>query len=286
MAPRKEVKMVPSINWDIVSKEISLQGTSTAIPGYQALTRNDTDSVISIFKKTYVPMYNNEFVENAHKISEITGFPIEGFQEINGGKRVLAYFKNTDPNFSLVGEKLEDYMVLGNSHDGSTSIFLGNSHTIIRCMNSFGSIVQNMKIRHTKTQGMKFADVLRDIEEYFMGVKKLERTFEKFREIKIDPLIIQALADRLFDMDNNQEISKGKLAKIADFKQSVIQETGDLGDNYWGLFNGVTHYTTHKMNSKNPTLGNFWGTAGDMNKKALRFGLDIVEKKRPALITV
>lgn len=285
-APRKEVKMVPSINWEIESKQIAVLGEDEAIPGYHALKRNDTGATISVFKKSYVFYPNADFVATAQKLSDVTGYPIEGFQEINGGKRVLAYLKNTNKDFKLVGQDLDDYLVLGNSHDGSTSLFLGNSSTIIRCMNQFGAIIQNMKYRHTRGMEEKMLDITQEIENYFVGVKRLSNTFERMREIKIDKQIIEALALRLFDVDNVTDMKPTQLVKINDFKASAEREIDELGANMWGLFNGVTHYTTHKVTSKNPTLGNFWGQSGDINRKALLFGNEMIEGKRPALITV
>lgn len=276
---RSIVQFVPDINWDVQSKNISLLGENEAIPGYQALARSDNNKTIAVFKKRYVPLLNADFVENAHKISEITKFPIEGFQEINGGKKVLCYLKNNDPNFTLLGERVRDYMVFGNSHDGSTAIFLGNSHEIIRCMNQFGTIVQNMRIRHTATQTLKLENLLEDIEKYFEGLEKMEKKFEKLREIKIDKKIIEALAIRLFEVENLLDVSPRKEEQIEDFFESVEQETADLGNNFWGLFNGVTHYTTHKASNRTPTLGNLWGTPGKMNQKALKFGEELLQAK-------
>ncbi len=286
MAQRVEVKMVPSINWEIESKEIAIMGAADPIKGYHALTRTDTGGVVSVFKKSYVFLPNAEFVSTAEKISKITGFPIEGFQEVNGGKKVLAYLKNKDENFKLVGEKLDDYLVLGNSHDGSTSLFLGNSNTIIRCMNQFGTIVQNMKVRHTTSMEQKLEDILVDIENYFIGIKRLAGTFERMREIKIDKQIIEALALRIFEVENLTDISEGKLKKINEFKESAEQEIDALGSNMWGLFNGVTHFSTHKMANRNPTQGNFWGQAGDVNRRALKFGQEMVDSHRKVLLTV
>lgn len=286
MAERKEVTFVPSLDWDVVSQKISLFGDDKEIPNYQALKRSDNGNVISVFKKSYNPLYNKDFVEKTKLISQVSNFEIEGYQEINGGKRVLAYLRNSDPNFKLVGQKVDDYLVVGNSHDGTTSLFLGNSTTIIRCMNQFGTIVQNMKIRHSSKMEEKLDDIISDLEDYFLGVKRLNSTFERFTEIKISPEIITALTQRLFDMDNFTDASPKKLEKVADFKASITQEMDALGSNFWGLFNGVTHYTTHKTVNRNPTKGNFWGMSGEMNNKALKFGEDLLNGNKKVLITV
>ncbi len=284
MAARKEVKFVPAITWDVQLKNICIEGETDVIENQHALVRDDNKKVLSVFKHSYKPCLNKDFTATAERISNLTKFQIEGYQEINNGKRVLAYLKNNDPNFRLVGEPVDDYMVIGNSHDGSTSLFLGNSNTIIRCMNQFGSIMQNLRIRHTASMDQKLELAIADIEEYFRKVERMGKTFEKFREIKIDKNIIHALTERLFDLDHNHEISDRKAAKMLDFKESVDQEIDALGTNFWGLFNGVTHFTTHKVSSKNPTLGNFWGQSGKMNDQAMKFGLEMLDKKKSLIL--
>jgi hypothetical protein len=45
----------------------------------------------------------------------------------------------------------------------------------------------------------------------------------------------------------------------------------DLGNNAFGLFNGVTWYTTHEMRTSDLVTSQISGTANLINQKAFRF---------------
>jgi hypothetical protein len=44
-----------------------------------------------------------------------------------------------------------------------------------------------------------------------------------------------------------------------------------LGDNLFGLLNGITHYTTHVKKVKETTFGNALGTLSRINQDAFQF---------------
>jgi hypothetical protein len=45
----------------------------------------------------------------------------------------------------------------------------------------------------------------------------------------------------------DEEISTKMLNNIKRFNEAVTNETGEKGESLWGLFSGVTRYTTHMM---------------------------------------
>ena len=51
----------------------------------------------------------------------------------------------------------------------------------------------------------------------------------------------------------------------------MSREMKDLGQNAFGLFNGVTWYTSHSIRTNNRSFGNSNGVAYEMNKKALYY---------------
>jgi hypothetical protein len=53
--------------------------------------------------------------------------------------------------------------------------------------------------------------------------------------------------------------------------RSIDKECLALGDNLFGLFNGVTHYTTHIKKAKETTFGNALGTLARINQDAFQF---------------
>ena len=55
-------------------------------------------------------------------------------------------------------------------------------------------------------------------------------------------------------------------------------EMSELGQNAWGLFNGVTWYTTHDMKKKEATKNIFGNVSGDIRHSLNRQGFDFCKE--------
>lgn len=170
------------LTWEVESKNIfsgEVVGMDK-IPGYKAISRNDNQVVLSVMKNSYSPMLNAEFLEIVENIRTISGFKLEGFNEFKQGKKVLAFLKNDREDFYIGGHKIEDYFLLGNSFDGSSSFFQGTSTELIRCTNAFSKIQVHSKIRHTKNIKDKISEqiqcrIRQDIQ--FKVINKIDEDF-------------------------------------------------------------------------------------------------------------
>jgi hypothetical protein len=65
-----------------------------------------------------------------------------------------------------------------------------------------------------------------------------------------------------------------------EMKESIQSEMKDLGKNAWGLFNGVTYYTSHRMRRGNAGFGNTNGTAQQLNARAWEYCKKLVSDLR------
>jgi len=256
---------------------------------YVALKRSDTLETLSLFRDSYTETKNRTFEEHARQLADASGYELEGFAEFRGGTKVLAYLKATDDLVhQYLGLKSENYLVFGNSHDCTTPLFVGSVNILLRCFNQWGRVMQGLKVRHTKNHNYK-VDMFIDLVRGFRAEKEQEAIiFQKMSEIKIDRSILDALANRLLNIDETKiaegdilSVRKGN-TKVA-LMDSLNRETADLGMNLWGAFNGVTHYTTHTKSSTD-TYGNLLGGNMKFNTDALSFLTEVAERKGVALV--
>jgi len=230
---------------------------------YVALKRSDNGSTLHLTNATYTETKNATFVDYAHKLSEASGYALEGFAEFREGEKVLAYLKATDDMVHKhLGLTSENYLVFGNSHNGTTPVFVGSVNILLRCHNAWGRVMQGLKVRHTKHQDFRI-EMFIDLVKGFREEKEREAMqLKKLSEIKIDQSILDAIANRLLNID--EKLLKGELLpsstgrRKADLMESFTKETSDLGMNLFGAFNGVTHFTTHKKFSTD-AYGNILG---------------------------
>ncbi len=270
--PRNYFAKESNLIWDVVKTPIVVNGSE--IDSHYALARDDNNSILNIHRESYNPFTNKEFRNLMDDMQKITGFENMTFQEFKQGKVVLGYLENVN-KVKVNGYDTNNFMVIGNSHDGSKGIFLGTSEIMLRCMNQFGKIVNTNIIRHTKNNGSKIDDLKRAYERYFVELENMNIVYSKMKKVDISSELLEGLTKRLFDISENEEVSTRKSNQLFDFNNSVMKETAELGMNGFGFFNATTHYTTHTIKADN-VFGNMFGQANKLNQKALDLVLELV----------
>lgn len=245
---------------------------------HKVLHRSDTGRVLSVMKNSYFPTFNEHFMETTEKLSEISGFELAGYSEINGGAIVMSHLKNTEEDLFIGGHKIEDYLVTGSSCDGKYSWFLGTTTVLTRCTNQFSKLNRFERVRHTASAPRRIEELLKTLEIYFKGRKEMFQNFSRMQDVKIDQEIKDAAIMYLLKLEE-QEMLEGKLStqKLNQAEQvelALSREISDVGDNLWGLFNGMTYYTTHVLKQKEAAFGNLFGQSGKLNKRAYDFSME------------
>lgn len=264
-------------SWDVVEKPI--YSNNQVLSGYKAIFRSDNNHLLNVCKDSYTPTTNERFMEVVQKMNDITGFPVKCFDEFDGGKKVLAFLQCTEP-IQVGGHNFEDYLMIGNSHDSSTGFFMGNSNMMIRCKNRFSKVFRQLKVHHTKHHDTKIDQLLRYFETFMQEREKLFDQFERLRNVSIDSSIKSALVERLARMTQEEklgtaELSTRKANVVNAMNYSIERECTDLGDNLFGLLNGITHYTTHIKKPKEAVFGNAVGSLARINEDTFRFCLEM-----------
>jgi Domain of unknown function (DUF932) len=261
------------LKWEIVEKPIF--SNNRPVTGYKALFRDDNDGLLNVAKKSYTPTTNARFVEVVERMSDITGFPVKCYDEFEGGRKVLAFLECTEP-IKVLDYDFQDFMLIGNSHDSSTGFFIGNSSKMIRCSNRFSKVFRQLQVHHTRHHDAKIDQLLGYFQTFMAERKKLFGQMETFAKIEIDDTLKQSLVERLARMTHEErlgtkELSTRKENIVNDLWRSIDKECLALGDNLFGLLNGITHYTTHTRKTKATSFGNCLGSLAHINTEAFEF---------------
>lgn len=239
------------------------------IEKYKAIVA-DTD-VISVMKKSYKPFHNQDFTELVKEMSMVSGFELVGFNQLYDGRIVLGHLKNNLENFKIGDHKIDDYIVLGNSHDGSRPLFLGTTTLLVRCQNQFSSISNIESIRHTKSATEKIQGLVEAFTMYLNIRRNMYQNFEKFQSVKVDQQVKDLVLRKLLDIKDEEtleDLSTRKQNQYDLIDNRIISEMEDLGQNLWGMFNGITKFTSHDLKNDNSGFGNLFGTSAGINQKA------------------
>ena len=267
------------LNWNVRTEDIVTESGIT-LDGYKAIVRDDTNEPLSVRSDEYHPYQNSELIELLDKVSNQTGLELQKGGFFKGGSRVYVQLKSN--NLTLGNDRIEGYLTGINSFDGSTSLAFGPSNITISCMNSFFAAFRelNSKVRHTKNMVVKIDEICRGLENVIREERKIFDDIVKLSETTFDDLIKERVTKSLFNiskevnLNDEDAISTQTQNKLSKFYIDLDGELKQKGDNLWGLFSGVTKYTTHSLSKNDNTESKMFGVYG---KRELQIFNDLVE---------
>lgn len=161
-------------DWDVRLEDVAIPDGFESDKSYSFVTRTnpfnrEQNDVLGVVGERYVPLQNEELFDFADTLLD-NGGRWETAGSIKGGRVVfgsLALERETvlDPNG--VSDKVNTYLLVNTSHDGSIAIQASITPVRVVCANTLnlalgnrgrgGSVKQSFKIRHTQTASGKVA---------------------------------------------------------------------------------------------------------------------------------
>lgn len=264
--------MLNDIDWEIDKLPIYNQ-EGNIISGYNEIRRinpNESTKVLSVMKQSYHPMRIDAFKSIVDRICNDTEMELAGYSEFKDGLVITAQMKSERP-FYIGGSQMEGYLTIGTGFDGSKSFFIGHTSEYLRCENQFGRIIKSFVSKLTKNTLVRIEDIVDEIITFNAFERNLYESFEKMIKIEVDETLVKSCIERLVKLTteeklDNSLISPSKYHKMIGLRDCIIQECSELGNNAFGMFNGVTKYTTHKMETRSDDVfGNILTAKGELN---------------------
>jgi len=267
-----EILVQTGLDWNVRSEET--QTVSGIKLDKVALVREDTNQILGVHSNGYSTYQNSQLADLLQKVSSSTGLDIHRGGEFGGGKKVFIQLKSND--LKLGNDKVEGFVTGINSFDGSTSLAFGNSNLTISCTNTFFAAMKNLsKVRHTKNMELRIDEICRGVDMLVDEEKKMFDNITKMSETRFDKSLTDKVTKKLFDIDMDislenylmkDDLSTAKKNKLSRFYIDLNGELQQKGDNLWGLFSGVTKYTTHSLSKNDNTENKMFGTYGNRER--------------------
>lgn len=269
------------LNWTVRQEALNTE-SGIVVPKQMAIVREDTNTVLAVHGDGYFPYQNHQLIELLDKVSNQIGLPIHRGGMFGDGAKVFIQLKSND--LKLGTDRVEGFITGVNSFDGSTSLAFGPSNITISCQNSFYAAFRNMdtKVRHTKNMIMRVDEICRGLEgvireeaEMFEDIKKLNETrFSKETQEWVSKLLFNISREvNLNDADALSTVTQNRLSR---FHIDLNGELKEKGDNLWGLFSGVTKYTTHSLTKGDNSENKMFGTYGQRERHIFRELVEMV----------
>jgi phage/plasmid-like protein (TIGR03299 family) len=247
--------------WNVRLEDVAIPAGMDSDKGYSFVVRDNpfiqgNKDVLGVVGERYVPLQNEELFDFADNLLD-NGGRWETAGSIKGGRIVfgaLALERETviDPNG--VSDKVNTYLLVNTSHDGSISIQASITPVRVVCANTLnlalgnrgrgGSVKQSFKIRHTQTASGKV-----QIAREALGLANAYiDEFSKMANEMIQKEVSKAQFDKIVESlyptpkDETQKASMTKHnAKIDLINEIYVgQFNNTISGTAWGVANALT----------------------------------------------
>lgn len=233
----------------------------------------------------YVPLQNKEAFEWFNPWLETKEVSLSTAGALFGGKKVWVQALIEGADFEVrAGDQIKSYVMLSNSHDGSTAVRVGLTPQRIVCSNTLSMAHGNrdsqlIRVRHGKSVKQNIENIRETID---LVRKEFAATAEQYRKIAvrgINPQDLERFVKKAFDVENTakEDISTRTANMMDQVFQRFNQELPIAGNTVWNAYNAVNYFLNHDYGrSRDSRLDSlYFGTNGTKDRSLLDLALDL-----------
>ncbi|WP_395753343.1 DUF932 domain-containing protein [Prosthecobacter sp.] len=248
------------LNWNVVGNPVLAQvnGAPTAVPGYQAITREDSGAVLSIMKDSYHPIQNAEAFEFFDAVVGEGQAIYDTAGALHGGRRVWIMARIPKTVFIDGGDELERNILLYTSHDGSSTLKMQQVMTRVVCQNTLSVALRQatntVSILHRGNYKQRVVEAQRALKVVHGYFDDLTSLIELFAAKPMSHSDMRDFTEKLLPIAPGEksprtEKSRGEIADL------FSKGTGNNGRTRWDALNAVTEWVDHRRTYGRTQLG-------------------------------
>ena len=286
MQTTREILEQNGLNWNVVKKPLfytgeqintfGVMGVMQKSTSYYGIVREDTGEVFTTCKEGYTPTQNETIIDTMQEIAGENELEIIKAIPINEGRKIVIQMQRPDNTFSIGKEPTKQFIYAINGHDGSSSLKFGFMNKVLFCQNQFAWMSNSALSGYRHTESIQ--DKVKQLPSIINFADQEEKIFD-LQEFSMQDATADLMND-LVDYLTNTDKLAGEIHTRTknirnDLESCIVSEVNRIGSTKWGLFNGVTRYTTHQKSSPKREYGQqesiLIGSCGKMNEKAFNF---------------
>ena len=155
----REALELAGLDWQVESRNI-YSGTGSMIPGYRANVRSTDDAALGVVSDRYRIVQNEEAFQFTDDLLG-EGVTYETAGSLQGGKKVWMLAR-LPRKYLIAGDQVEPYLVIFNSHDGSSGVKVAMTPIRVVCQNTLNLALNTAKrswtARHTENVLLRVQD--------------------------------------------------------------------------------------------------------------------------------
>ena len=238
------------LNWKVIQKEVRTEDGAW-IAGYKANVRSTDGSVLGIVSDRYKVVQN----EDAFRFTDELlgeGVTYETAGSLQYGRKVWMLARMPQ-RYIIAGDEIEPYLVIMNSHDGSSGVKVAMTPIRVVCQNTLNLALNSANriwaARHTENVLSRVREASETLRLAELYMSELGRGVNELAKIKLSDHKAMDLMQNFFPIseDLSDIQRKNNLRMLDDLKRRYFDAPDllDMGKNGYRFVNAVSDFATH-----------------------------------------
>ena len=254
-----EVKSAPTsadalisagLDWSVDQKNVYAED-GTLISGYKVNTRSTDNAALGIVSDRYRIVQNKDAFQFTDDLLGV-GVTYETAGALQGGRKVWMLARMPQ-RYIIAGDEIEPYLVVMNSHDGSSGIKVAMTPVRVVCQNTLNLALNSAKriwtTKHTENVMLRVHEARETLmlAEKYMG--ELGRGIDELSKIRLTDKKVMEFMQEIFPVSNDVPDGqrKNNLRLLEDMKLRYwdAPDLSNVGRNGYRFINAVSDFATH-----------------------------------------
>lgn len=274
------------LDWEVGLKNLqTVDGTPVS---HRATYRTTDGSILGVVGPRYTPLQNKDAFDWFQPFLDANECSIHTAGSLHSGQKVWVLAQLNRDNSEIVrGDEVCKFILLSNSHDGTTAIRVGYTPIRVVCVNTLAFAHNNansklIRIRHTRSS-QKHLEQVRDIMDNINA--EFEATADQYRLLankSFNQKDVEKYVKVVLGLEKtpNEDIktrTRNIMENILERIEGPKQSAANVRGTYWAAYMGFNEYLNYdKGRTTDNRLDSLWfGQNANENKKAFEVAMSM-----------
>jgi phage/plasmid-like protein (TIGR03299 family) len=278
------------MDWEVGLEDLIIKSDSRQVD-HRAVVRQDNKTILGIVGPRYTPLQNIEAFNWFQPYLDSGEVELNTAGVLDEGRKVWVLAKIKRDNEEIVkGDEMAKFIMLSNSHDGTTAIRTGFTFIRIVCANTLAMAHNDkssklIRVRHTQAAKVNLENIRATID---LANEEFKATAEQYRLLarkSVNQEDVKKYVRLMMDIKpetTDKDISTRTKNIISDVMGRMEMGFGakipGVKGTAWGLYNAYNEYLNYSRGNNNSNrMESLWfGVGYNDNKNALEAALELV----------
>ena len=246
----REALIYAGLDWNVVQNDVYMRN-GIQIPGYKVNIRDTDQSALGIVSDRYKVVQNKEAFDFTDDLLG-EGVTYETAGSLQGGRRVWMLARMPQ-RYIIAGDEIEPYMVVMNSHDGSSGIKVAMTPIRVVCQNTLNLALNSAKrvwtTKHTENVKSRIHEARETLHLAESYMAELGRGIDVLSKVRLTDRKVTEMMQEFFPDDTSLPAAtrRNNRRMLVDMKKRYFDapDLAHVGKNGYRFINAVSDFATH-----------------------------------------